>query len=79
MDAKLSYDSPHLAMTEFVDDPAARPAWGYVFVCESKRCFDERIAELKMLEQQFPRYKYNYKSQQIDGKYVIRLISITAR
>ncbi len=66
-------------MTKFIEDPAARPAWGYVFVCQSKRCFDERMAELKMLEQQFPRYKYSYKAQQIGGKYVIRLISITAR
>ncbi|MGZ4903826.1 MAG: hypothetical protein ACXV5I_03310 [Halobacteriota archaeon] len=66
-------------MTEFIEDPAARPPWGYVFVCRSKRCFDERMAELKMLELRFPRYRYNYKSQQIDGKYVIRLISITAR
>ncbi|MGZ4901642.1 MAG: hypothetical protein ACXVI3_03410 [Halobacteriota archaeon] len=66
-------------MTKFIDDQAARPAWGYVFVCKSKRCFDERVAELKTLEQQFPQYKYNYKSQQIDGKYVIRLISITVR
>ncbi len=67
------------AMIRFVDDPSARPAWGYVFVCQSKRCLDERMAELKTLEQKFPSYKYSYKTQQVDGKYVIRLISISVR
>ncbi len=76
---KGTYSTPLPTMTKFIEDPAARPAWGYVFVCHSQRCLDERMAELKTLEQRFPRYKYNYKSQQIDGKYVIRLISITAR
>ncbi len=66
-------------MPKYIDDPAARPAWGYVFVCRSKRCLDERMAELKTLEEQFPRYKYIYKSQEIEGKYVIRLISIIER
>ncbi len=66
-------------MTKFVEDPAARPTWGYVFVCQSKRCVDERIAELQTLERRFPRYKYNYKTEEIDGKSVIRLISITTR
>ncbi len=66
-------------MSKFIEDPATRPAWGYVFVCESKRCVDERVAELKTLERQFPYYQYNYKCQKIDSKYVIRLISVTAR
>ncbi len=72
-------DGFRVGMTKFIEDPAARPAWGYVFVCQSKRCFDERMAELKMLERQYPRYKYHYKSHETDGKYVIRLISITER
>jgi hypothetical protein len=65
--------------TEFIDDIKALPEWRYVFVCTSKRCVEERLAEIRQLEQKFPYYKYNYKCEQIGDKYVIRLINVTQK
>jgi hypothetical protein len=66
-------------MVKFVDDPKALPKWRFVFVCKSERCLDERLNELKELENKFPEYKYNFKSEHIGKNYVVRLINVTLR
>jgi hypothetical protein len=66
-------------MAKLIDDPRALPKWRFVFVCNSQRCLDRRLIELKELENKFPQYKYNYKWEQIGNNYVVRLVNITQR
>jgi hypothetical protein len=66
-------------MVKFVDDPKALPKWRVVFVCKSERCLDERLKELKELENKFPQYNYNYKWEHIGKNYVVRLMNVTLR
>jgi len=64
---------------KFIEDINVLPEWRYVFVCTSKRCMEERLAEIRQLEQKFPYYAYNYKCEQIGDKYIVRLISVTKK
>ena len=66
-------------MATLIDDPKALPKWRFVFVCKSERCLDERLTELKELENKFPQYLYSYKWEHIGKNYVVRLINVTLR
>jgi hypothetical protein len=66
-------------MAKFIDDPRALPKWRFVFVCKSQRCLDQRLTELKELENRFPQYKYNYKWEHIGNTYIVRWVNIMQR
>jgi hypothetical protein len=66
-------------MMKLVDDPKALPKWRFVFVCKSERCLNERLAELQVLENKFPEYRYNYKWERIGSNYVVRLLNVMKR
>jgi hypothetical protein len=66
-------------MVKPVEDANALPPWRFVFVCKSKRCVEERLAEIRLLEEKFPHYKYNYICERVSDKYVVRLISVAQK